>query len=113
MTSHQVKEDEMFIKHYSNLCNTIVDIDGLLPYFVQENVVSTSDLDEINAATPPTKKSRVQKLMAYISGPLKGGDSQGFYVMLSIMEEYGNKATQQLAKEIRKSIDEKADQHSK
>ena len=114
MTSHQLKENEVFIRHFPNLCHAIVDIDGLLPYFVQKNVISTSDLDEINAATPPTKKLRVQKLMTYISGPLKGGDTQGFYVMLKIMEEYGNQATQQLAKEIKKAIDDKKlDQHSK
>ena len=52
MTSHLLKEKEVFIKHYPTLCDTIIDIDRLLPYFVQENIIGTDDLAVINAATP-------------------------------------------------------------
>ena len=119
MTSHQLKEEEVYIKHYPTLCDTITDLDGLLPYFVQENVIGTDDLAEINAITPSTMKSRVEKLLTYISGPLKGGNTQVFYIMLSIMENHGNQATQQLSKQISSVIgydcgnDRKANQYSK
>lgn len=103
MTTHQLKEELVFNKHFPKLCNAIIDIDKLLPYFIPENVISTDDLDEINAV-PSTKKTRVQKLMSYISGPLKGGNTQPFYTMLRIMEDYGNQATEQLAKQIRSAI---------
>ena len=119
MVSHQLKEEEVYIKHYPTLCNTITDIDGLLPYFVQENVIGTDNLAEIKAAIPSTKKSRVENLLTYISGPLKGGNTQVFYIMLSVMENHGNKATQQLSKQIRSAIgydcskDRGANQYSK
>ena len=114
MTSRQLKEEGVFIEHFSKLCDTIIDVDGLLPHFVQEHVITTDDLDEINAAYPSTKKSRMQKLLTYISGPLKSGNTQGFYAMLRIMEEYGNQATQQLAEQIKSATDDKQiDQYSK
>ena len=119
MMSHLLKEEVVFIKHYPALCDTIIDIDRLLPYFVQENVIGTDDLAEINAATPSTKKLRVQKLLTYISGPLKNGNTQGFYIMLSVMENHGNQATQQLSKQITSAIgydcgnDREANQYSK
>ena len=117
MTNYPLKEEEIYMKHYPTLCNTITDIDELLPYFVEENVIGTDDLAEIKAAT---NKSRVEKLLTYISGPLKGGNAQGFYIMLSVMENHGNQATQQLSEQIRSVIgydccsnDREANQYSK
>ena len=99
---HSLLEKETFTKHYSQLCDTLTDVDNLLPHFVQEKVINFNDLDEIN--TQEIKRPKVQKLMTHISGPLRAGNTEVFYTMLRIMEEYGHRATQQLADQIRKSL---------
>ena len=103
-TSIDSLEHDVFTNHYPMLCNTMTDVDNLLPHFVQKRVIKTDDLEEINAIIPSTKKLKVQKLMIHISGPLRAGDTDAFYIMLKIMEEYGHQATQQLADQIRKSL---------
>ena len=107
MASHELN---VFSRHYSMLCDTLTDINNLLPHFVKENVIDIDTLEEINAAIPATTKFKVQKLMMHISGPLTAGYTKVFYIMLSIMEEYGHQATQQLANQIRKSLLAASDQ---
>ena len=89
------KEKNVFTEHYSIFCNTVVDIDNLLIYFVQKKIIKSEDQDEINALVKKTDK--VQKLLKHIAGPLEAGDSKGFYTMLDIMEDYGVQATKDLA----------------
>ena len=97
-----IYELNVLTEHYSALCHTLTDVDSLLPQFVQKRVITTDNLEEINAIVTSTKK--VQKLMTHISGPLRAGNTEVFYIMLGIMEEYGHHATQQLANQIRKSL---------
>ena len=99
-------EHVVFTDHYPMLCDTLTDVDNLLPHFVQKRVIKTDDLEEINATVPSTKKHKVQKLIMHVSGPLRAGNTEMFYTMLRIMEEYGHQATQQLAEQIRKSLAE-------
>ena len=118
MASDQLKELKTLTNHYSKLCNTLSDIENLLPYFVEENIIGINDVEEINAAVPSTKYQKVQKLMIHISGPLKAGNTEVFYIMLKIMEECGHRATHQLAVQIRRSLsvavnDARPDHHSK
>ena len=94
----------LLTNHYAKLCDTLTDIDNLLPHFVEKKVITINDLDEINAIVPSTKKLKVQKLMTHISGPLTAGNTEVFYTMLRIMEDYGHQATQQLADQIRRSL---------
>ena len=94
-TRTQLKEKEIFRDHYSKLCNTVVDIDNLLPHFVQENIIQVDDLDEIKAK--PRTTDKVVKLLQYISGPLQAGCVKTFHIMLTIMEEHGTQATRELA----------------
>ena len=101
---HSLPEERIFTKHYSKLCSTLTDIDNLLPHFVEEEVITTNDLEEINTTIPSTKKLKVQKLMTHISGPLTAGNTKVFCTMLRIMEDYGHQATQQLADQIRRSL---------
>ena len=107
MASHEL---DVFRVHYAMLCNTLTDINNLLPHFVVENVIDVDTLEEINAAIPATAKFKVQKLMTHISGPLTAGYTEIFYTMLRIMEQYGHLATQQLANQIRKSLLATSDQ---
>ena len=88
-------EREIFIKHFASLCNTLTDVNNLLPYFVQENIIITNDLEEINGIT--TTCDKVKKLLLHISGPLTAKDAKGFYTMLTIMKEHGNQSTKDLA----------------
>ena len=120
MAAHQsLQEEEVFTKHYSKLCDTLTDVDNLLPYFVQQRVITTNELEEISATVPSTKKLKIQKLMTHISGPLTAGNTEVFYTMLRIMQEYGHQATQHLGDQMRKSLpvaDESgkdSDRHSK
>ena len=93
--NHELK---LFTKYYPQLCNTLTDIDNLLPHFVQHRVITVNDLEEISATASSRRK--VQKLLIHISGPLRAGNIEVFYTMLRIMEKYGHLATQQLANQI-------------
>ena len=103
-STDQSKVAEIFTKYYLALCKTLTDIDSLLPHLKEKNIISINNLEEMNAVIPSTKKIKVQKLMTHISGPLRAGNTEVFYNMLKIMEEYGNQATQQLASDIRIQI---------
>ena len=91
----QLNEKEIFHSYYASLCNTLTDVDHLLRYFVQENIINPNDVEEINAITATPKK--VEKLLLHISGPLRAGDTKGLYTMLTIMKEHGNQSTHDLA----------------
>ena len=91
----QLNEKDIFTKHYSSLCNTLTDINNLLPYFVQEKIINANDIEEINAIV--TKRQRVENLLSHISGPLTAGNARGFHTMLTIMKEHGTQTTKDLA----------------
>lgn len=91
----QLNVKDIFTKHYSSLCNTLTDINNLLPFFVQEKIINANDIEEINAIVTIPKK--VEKLLSHISGPLTAGDARGFDTMLTIMKEHGSQSTKHLA----------------
>ena len=93
-----MNEKDVFTRHYSSLCNTLTDIRNLLPYFVQEKIINASDIEEITALS--TNSEKVVTLLSHISGPLTAGDVKGFHEMLTIMKEYGNQSTKNLAVKI-------------
>ena len=95
-------EKDIFTKHYASLCSTLTDVNNLLPYFVQENIISTNDLEEFNAIT--TTHNKIEKLLLRISGPLTAGDAEGFHALLTIMKNYGDQSTKGLAKRINREV---------
>jgi len=97
-----LREKEVFTHNYSKLCNTLTDIENLLHYFVQENIIKSDDQDKINILVKTSDK--VKKLLKYIGGPLKVGDSKGFYTMLDIMETHGVQATKDLANSLKSAL---------
>ena len=99
MADTEPTEKQIFRDHYSKLCNTMVDIDNLLPHFVQENIIQVDDLEEIKAK--PRTTDKVEKLLQYISGPLQAGNVKSYHTLLSIMEEHGTQATRELASTMR------------
>ena len=116
MTSQQ-PENDILTTHYFKLCSTLSDIDDLLPHFVANKIIHINDVQQIKANVLPTDK--VANLMKHISRPLDAGNTEVFYTMLRIMQEYGHQATQHLADQMRKSLpvaDESgkdSDRHSK
>jgi len=102
MACSRSKEEEIFTEHYSKLCDTITDVDDLLPHFVQQSIISENELEVISKLN--TKMEKVKELLSHISGPLQAGNSKGFYSMLGIMEERGVKATKELAATMRKLL---------
>ena len=95
-------EETVFTNHYAKLCSTLTDVDSLLPHFVEKRIINTDTLEEI--ITSNTTRKKVQRLLLHIKGPLECGNTEAFYNMLTIMEEHGHQTTQQLANQMRKSI---------
>ena len=118
MADVQSNEKDIFTKHYASLCRILTNVNYLLPYFVQEKIISTNDVEEINATTTISKK--VEKLLSHISGPLTVGDAKGFYTMLTILKQHSNQSTKDLAErmsheltlDINKAEDEGMNSHS-
>ena len=108
MTGVQLNEGD-FTRHYASLCNTLTDVNNLLPYFVQKDIINISDVEEINAIITTTKK--VEKLLSHISGPLTAGDPKEFHMMLTIMKEHGNQTTKDLAVKIMASSNNSKTEH--
>ncbi|XP_065886216.1 uncharacterized protein [Dysidea avara] len=102
MADTQPKEKEIFRDHIAKLCNTMVDIDNLLPHFAQVNIITLDDLERIKAK--PTTKDKVEKLLQYISGPLQTEYVESFHIMLSIMEKHGTQATRELASTMKSHV---------
>ena len=102
MAGKQLMEKDIFTNCYGSLITTLTDINNLLPYFVQDQIISFSDQEEINAIT--TTRKRAEKLLLHISGPLTAGDDTGFYKMLTIMEERGIQTTKNFAVKIRSEL---------
>jgi len=102
MTYTYPKEKEIFIEHYSLICNTMLDIDNLLPHFLTNQIIPVDDFTEI--MVKPRKTDKVDKLLQYIYGSLQAGYVKNFYTMLSIMERHGIQATRKLASRLRLSL---------
>ena len=97
-----LKENNAFTHNYAKLCNTLTDIENLLQYFVQEKIIKPEDQDDINIL--PKTQEKVKKLLKHVAGPLKAGDSKGFYTMLKIMENHGVQATKDLAEALKTEL---------
>jgi len=90
------QEYNIFMQHYAMLCSTLTDINNLLPHFVTENIISLKDIDDNDWTS-----KKIKRLLMYIEGPLRTGNTHGFYTMLGVMEHYGTWATQELATKMR------------
>ena len=102
MADNNAKEKEVFGGHFSTLCDTVTDIESLLPHFVQMDIITVSDLEEINGISRLTKK--VERLLICVNGPLSAGNTKSFYVMLNVMMKYGVQATRELAVKIQDAV---------
>ena len=92
----------MFVNQYGKFCDTIKDINSLLKYFVEKNIINSEDAEEIDDISVTSDK--VRKILQKVEGPLKSDDPEGFCTMLNIMEEHGVQATKKLAIDLKKYL---------
>ena len=97
----QLPEMKIFTENYAKLCDTLTDIDSLLKYFVQADIIKGEQ--ELEISNSKTTSEKVKKLLIHISGPLKSGNSDNFYTMLDIMKKQGAHATKELASFLKES----------
>ena len=91
------KEKMVFTKNYGKFCDFLKHEVTLLPKFVEERIIS-GDHEEVIRNTAVTQRG--QALLAHISGPLDGGQTGGFYIMLEIMKQHGKPDTQEFVNSI-------------
>ena len=105
MADFDAKEKEVFGGHFLTLCDTVTDIESLLPHFVQTNVITVGDLEEINSISRVEKK--VEKLLLHVNGPLSAGNTKNFYAILNVMMTHGAQATRELAVKMQDAVSTK------
>ena len=98
-----MSELKVFKDNYALLCDTLIDVSELLTCFVTGKIITKDQQKEINTFTISSKK--VSRLLLIISGPLRAGDSNGFYTMIRIMKTYGVDSTQCLADHMITKVD--------
>ena len=101
----QSREESAFENHYSELYG-LTDVDNLLPHFVEENIISESNLDETKSFPSGAK---MNMLLLQISDRLKTGNTKSFYAMLFIMKKHGSETTRNLSNAIMSTL--KTDHH--
>jgi len=93
----QSREIEIIMKFYNNLCDTM-DIDSLLPYFQQVNIIPKCSLEEARS------RDKVPKLLQIILSDLQTDNGLSFYAMLDIMEQHGTQAMRHLSVSMRELV---------
>ena len=89
----------LFQENYALLSNTIEDInDPLMKCFMEKNIFTTEEEKQIGVITIPLDKIRL--LLQKILTLLKANNTRGFYVMLKVMKEHGDKGTKTLSDHI-------------
>ena len=85
----------MFEEYHALLLSTITDvIDHLMKCFVEKKLFTTEEEKQITAIT--TVQEILGSLLLKVSSLLNADDTRGFFVMLKVMKEYGNKGTKKL-----------------
>ena len=92
----------VFEENYALLYNTIANINDLLINWFLEEKIFTINEEQTVAIT--TASAKVQLLLQKISTLLKAGNSTGFYIMLKVMKEHGDKGAQTLADHIMNTL---------
>ena len=98
---HISAEYEVFIHHFSQIVSSLSAV-ALSPYFVQQNIISSTVQQEIFNTTSPYKASWL--LLSKISTALKASFPTVFYKFLDITEQHGSMDSAVVTGAIRKKL---------
>ena len=96
-------EYEIMIKYYSEFCATIRDVNEIAAYCVSRKIIPPQRVITLLDTKDPSEQ--VMKLLDPIMGPVQAGRPEGFHSLLDIMEKHGLQATQELATEVKHSLE--------
>ena len=100
---NQSVEHKIFLKNYSELTAVLnTNITNLSTHFVSKEVITTEDEELIHQTVTDKAKLFLWKL----ESPLKVGFNDAFYIMLDVMQQYGDIVVKNMAKKLKKEIDE-------
>lgn len=100
-TEYHSVEYEVFIRYYSSIVNSL-SAKTLSPFFVTENIISTTDESVI--LNTPVKTIAASLLLSNISSELKAGINECFYKFLDITEQHGSIDSKDVITAIRKKL---------
>lgn len=103
----ELRELTILRRNYSSFRNLITDANHLSAYFVDQGIITTSEVEEINSTA--RNSDRVVILLRYIIQQLEAQITDGFYSMLDIMEVHGLNSTQYLANRISNEVNSYGD----
>ena len=95
-------EKEALMKNYSAFCNILKNEDALLPKFVEENIITQDQLNDIQSMSAAWKRGHA--ILVIVSGAVNSGQNKGFLSMLRIMKNFGKCDTQLFAKQIEREL---------
>ena len=98
-----IPENHIFKKNYAILVDALKYTD-LYRYFVSEDIITLNDLEDISCEGNSIK--RVETFLRKISSSLETGFTESLYRMLDVMMTHGNLATKELARNIKKSVED-------
>ena len=98
-----IPEYHVFVKKYAILVDTL-KVSNLYTYFVSEEIITPSDLDDISCER--NNREKIKTVLKMISSSLKNGSTELLYRMLRVMMAHGNLDARNLASTIKKSIDD-------
>ena len=102
-TEHLSLECEVFIHYYSQIVNSVsANVLSLSQYFVSEEIILPTNLQEISSIHSPTKAAGL--LLNNISSALMSGSNEGFYKFLEVAERYGSDASKLVMSAIREKL---------
>ena len=97
-----MKEYPIFIKFYGKLAS-VLPVVTLSPYLVCKNLLNTTEIEELHAISTSVKKAVY--VLRKISSSLQAGQTQSFYIFITIIEEHGNAASVQVVSEMKSEIE--------
>ena len=98
-----IPEYHVFVKKYAILVDTL-KVSNLYTYFVSEEIITPSDLDDISCER--NNREKIKTVLKMISSSLKNGSTELLYRMLRVMMAHGNLDARNLASTIKESIDD-------
>ena len=87
----------VFEEYYALLCNTTNITDHLIKCFVEKKLFTAEEKESIAILEAPEK---LRVLLLKILNALEANDTGGFYIMLKVMRDHGDKGTKTLANQI-------------